>query len=57
LSKRHELAEFEVSPFGEKDTAIKKFIADEELATIAGENVPAPGAIDRCAYAIGSLAR
>jgi hypothetical protein len=51
------LAEFKALPFGEKDTAIKKFIADEKLATMVGENVPATGAIDRCGYAISSLAR
>jgi hypothetical protein len=44
-------------PYGEKDTAIKKLIADEKLATMVGENAPAPGAIDRCVYAISSLAR
>ena len=44
-------------PYGEKDTAIKKFIADERLATMVGEDVPAAGAIDRCAYSIGGLAR
>ena len=44
-------------PYGEKDTAIKKLIADEKLATMVGENAPAPGAIDRCTYAISSLTR
>ena len=52
------LAEFKaLPPYGEKDTAIKKFIADEKLATMVGENAPAAGAIDRCAYAISGLAR
>ena len=44
-------------PYGEKDTAIKKLIADEKLATMVGEDVPAAGAVDRCVYAISSLAR
>jgi hypothetical protein len=38
-------------------TAIKKLIADEKLATMVGEDVPAAGAIDRCVYAISSLTR
>ena len=50
------LAEFKVLPFGGKDNAIKKFIADEKLATMVGENTPAANAIDRCAYAINNLA-
>ena len=50
------LAEFKALPFGKKDTAIKKFIADEKLATMVGENAPAADAIDRCAYAINNLA-
>jgi hypothetical protein len=32
-------------PYGGKDTAIKKFIADEKLATMVGENAPAADAI------------
>jgi hypothetical protein len=48
------LAEFKALPY--KDDAIKKFIADEKLATMAGENAPAADAIDRCAYAINNLA-
>ena len=39
-------------PYGEKDTAIKKLIADEKLATMVGENAPAPGAIDRCTLSL-----
>src|ERR1700693_3753490 len=35
------LAEFKALPYGGKDTAIKKFIADEKLATMVGENAPA----------------
>ena len=48
------LAEFKSLPY--KDDAIKKFIADEKLATMVGENAPAADAIDRCAYAINNLA-
>jgi hypothetical protein len=47
------LAEFKALPY--RDDAIKKFIADEKLATMVGENVPAAGAIERCAWAIGGL--
>ena len=52
------LAEFKaLPPYGEKDIAIRKLIADEKLATMVGENVPAAGAVDRCAYAISGLDR
>jgi hypothetical protein len=51
------LAEFKVLSYGDKDTAIKKFVAGEKLATMLGEEAPAPGAIDSCADAISSLAR
>jgi hypothetical protein len=47
------LAEFKALPY--KDDAIRKFIADEKLATMGGENVPAAGAIERCAGAIIGL--
>jgi hypothetical protein len=50
------LVEFKGLPYGGKDTAIKKFIADEKLATMVGANASAADAIDRCAYAINSLA-
>jgi len=50
------LAEFKALPYGGKDTAIKKFISDEKLATMVGENAPAADAIHRCAYAINNLA-
>jgi hypothetical protein len=47
------LAEFKaISSFSEKRTAVQKFVADEGLATMLGEDVPAEGAIDRCADAI-----
>ena len=50
------LAEFKALPYGGKETVIKKFIADEKLATMVGENAPAANAIERCAYAINNLA-
>ena len=49
------IAEFNALPYGGKDTAIKRFITDEELATMVGESAPAADAIDRCAYAINNL--
>jgi hypothetical protein len=49
------LAEFKALTYNEKGTAIKKFVAEEKLATMLKEDVPAPGAIDRCADAIGDL--
>ena len=48
------LTEFKAISY-DKAAAIKRFIADESLATMVGENAPAPGAIDRCAYAINGL--
>ena len=48
------LAEFRAISY-DRATAIKHFIADEKLATMVGENAPAAGAIDRCAYAINGL--
>jgi hypothetical protein len=48
------LAEFKAISY-DKAAAIKKFIADESLATMVGESAPAAGAIDRCAYAINGL--
>lgn len=49
------IAEFKALSYGDKDTAIKKFVTDEKLATMPGEAAPAPGAIDKCAEAIGDL--
>jgi hypothetical protein len=51
------IAEFKALSYGERDTAIKKFVAGEKLATMLGEDAPAPGAIDKCADAIGDLSR
>ena len=43
------IAEFKALRYGEKDTAVKKFITEEKLATMLGEDAPASGAIDKCA--------
>ena len=51
------MAEFKALSYGEKDTAIKKFVTEEKLATMLGEDAPAPGAIDKCADAISDLSR
>jgi hypothetical protein len=46
------IAEFKALSYGERNTAVKKFITEEKLATMLGEDAPAPGAIDKCADAI-----
>ena len=46
------LAEFKALSYNEQDTAIKGFITKEELATMLGEDAPAPGSIDKCTDAI-----
>ena len=46
------LAEFKALRYNEQDTAIKGFITKEGLATMLGEDAPAPGSIDKCADAI-----
>jgi hypothetical protein len=46
------LAEFEALSWSEKDDAIRKFITEEGLATMLGEDAPVLGAIDECADAI-----
>jgi hypothetical protein len=51
------IAEFKALSYGDKDTAIKKFVTDEKLATMQGEDAPAPGAVDKCADAISGLSR
>ena len=51
------LAAFKALSYSEKDTAIRKFVAEEKLATMLGEDVPAPRAIDKCADAISNLSR
>jgi hypothetical protein len=51
------LAEFKALSYGERDTAINKFVTEEKLATMLGEDAPAPGAIDKCTDAISGLSR
>jgi hypothetical protein len=46
------LAEFKALSWNDRDAAIRKLVTDEGLATMLGEDVAAPGAIDRCAAAI-----
>ena len=46
------LAEFKALPYGERDPAVRKLVADEGLATMLGENAPAEGAVNQCADAI-----
>ena len=49
------LTEFKALSYSEKDAAIQKFLTDEGLATMLGEDVPAPSAIKNCADAIKRL--
>jgi hypothetical protein len=49
------IAEFKALSYSEEDTAIKGFITKEGLATMLGEDAPAPGSIDKCAGAIRSM--
>jgi hypothetical protein len=49
------LAEFKALSWSERDTAIRKLVTEEGLATMLGEDVPAPGAIDKCVDAIKRL--
>jgi hypothetical protein len=51
------IAEFKALSYGEKDAAITKFITEEKLATMLGEDAPVSGAIDHCADAISALSR
>ncbi|MGC2198825.1 MAG: hypothetical protein WA633_01545 [Stellaceae bacterium] len=46
------LAEFKALRYNEQDTAIKGLITEEGLATMLGEDAPAPGSIDKCTDAI-----
>jgi hypothetical protein len=46
------LAEFKALSWSERDTATRKFVTDEGLATMLGEDEPAPGAVEKCADAI-----
>ena len=51
------IAEFKALSYSDKDIAIKKFVTDQKLATMQGEDAPAPGAVDKCADAISGLSR
>ena len=51
------LAEFKALSYGDRDPTIRKFVADEKLATMQGEDVPAQGAVEKCADAISASAR
>jgi hypothetical protein len=46
------MKEFNALSLNDKETAIRKFITDEKLAKMPGEDTPAPGAIDKCVDAI-----
>jgi hypothetical protein len=46
------LAEFKALPYGDKDPAIRKFVEQEGLATMLGEDAPVAGAVNKCADAI-----
>ena len=46
------IAEFKALSYGAKDEAIRKFVAQEGLATMLGEDTPVAGAVDKCADAI-----
>jgi hypothetical protein len=48
------LAEFKALPYSDRDAAVRKLVTEEKLATMLGEDVPVPGAIDRCVDAIKS---
>ena len=43
---------FKALSFGDKDSAIRKFVAQERLATMLGEDAPVAGEVDKCADAI-----
>jgi hypothetical protein len=51
------IAGFKALSYLERETAIKKFVTEEKLATMPGEDAPAPDAIDKCSYAISGLSR
>ena len=51
------IAELKALSYSDKNTAIKKLVTDEKLATMQGEDAPAPGALDKCADAISGLSR
>ena len=51
------IAELKALSYSDKNTAIKKLVTDEKLATMQGEDASAPGALDKCADAISGLSR
>jgi hypothetical protein len=51
------IVEFKALSYGNRDTAIKKFITDNKLATMLGEDAPVQGAIDNCTDAVSALSR
>jgi hypothetical protein len=51
------IAELKALSYSDKNTAIKKLVDDEKLATMQGEDAPAPGALDKCVDAISGLMR
>lgn len=46
------LTEFKALSSNERETATRKFVTDEGLATMLGEDEPVPGAVEKCADAI-----
>jgi hypothetical protein len=46
------LAEFKALSWSEREAAARKFVTEGGLATMLGEDAPAPGAIDKCTDAI-----
>ena len=46
------LVAFKALSWNERQIETRKFVADEGLATMLGEDEPAPGAVDKCADAI-----
>jgi hypothetical protein len=57
LHANAKLSEFRELSYGDSDPTIRKFVADEKLATMQGQDVPAQGAVEKCADAISASAR
>ena len=51
------LTEFKALSYSDRDAAIGKFVADEKLATMPGENLPAQGSVESCTDAISNLSQ
>ena len=49
------IAEFKPLSYSDKDTAIRKFVEQEGLATMLGEDAPVAGAVEKCATAIKQI--